>query len=1265
MAEKHRDYLRWDLLDREIDPIPWEPADARSLKAFYERLADAAETAGREVRRLDRGALGEGKTVEALQELVEELPKYLDKAHDAYEAGYKALETWADALETARTRSASVVRLAAEIHAGLEDKDEWAKGDDPVRDTHIARLDVILTEMDRVADDTKKALEDAKQGSPRKLWGWLDKIVTWIEDNPLIYAVIMVVAGLAAIFIPGLGIALAIAALSLATAKLVREDKFGFNLETIATLGIEALSLVPGGALLRGASNLGRIARPVGGLMARGVRTSAVGTRMLSGVQRVGSRVGRARGSYQTLRSSRTSVNIAHSVVRDTASGMAASVVTQMAADPENWNRYLKADVLAHEALGAFATNALGSGVGAARENHGLGLLGGGPGGTGTYGGGTDPDGTPVTTLDHTSPSGDDVNIQIRPDEVNVGDTSVRSSGDGFQVSGSDGASVSASRGGDGSLGLTGPGGTPGPSFGGDGITVPTGNGDITVSHTGGTPTISTPDGLSVQGSSGGGEPVQITQRGPVDLRFGDDGPTVSRPQPDGGGTTPPTRVEDPAGGTRTDIGDGGYRVSTDGGSTQSYDRGSDSASIRSGDVRVDAGPDSVRVVDETRGVDIAQRTDGSADGRGAGSAAVVRGDGSVEIRTGNDTSAPRAVQDADGHVRIDGADGIRGSDAWPGQVRTGDGTGVVISRPGEPSHFQVWHADGTRRSYDADGNAVPANAHPALPTNTHGEPVIVTGDGTRVEITRGPDASPAVRMDTPDRWSVTTSQAGGVHLMAPSDGTGDRLQVTRRPDGTTELGTDTHRVGGGGSDGMTARGPGGVRAGSDRDGSHVGDGTIRTDVRRGDSPGMGRAETTRADAPDRPVASQGDGEGRVTTSDGTTVRTRSDEVTTDVPADGGPRTIRSGDRTIDAGPDGVGLRGPSPDSPGRVPLRMGETAGDAGRVPPGWRVSADGNGGMTGSTHPNHRIEVDGNGRVGFQNGDLSGTRSNSGRTSVTDADGVTVQDARGGVRVDTGDGHPDLRITPDHVQVVNPDGQQQRIDPTVPGGRSEGPSLADRFRTLVSRDSETTLGDRVRAVVEPERLRPSVDMDRLRAGGQEVSWLMVKNVLNLSFGFAVDSARDDLQELLAGLGVEADWLTEHMTTTDDPKYWVQNAMQLASVVPRGVREGYHADGMPDGFGSGFALEAAHQATRNRLRDGALEDNEDYEEWSRIREIEGQLETLDTMFSTDMVDEFMREHPNPTEAERERIARFVDEAAAEQRRLQQELAELKAGDGQ
>ncbi|SHJ90052.1 hypothetical protein SAMN05421803_11136 [Nocardiopsis flavescens] len=1073
MAQQPREYLRWDLLDRDKDPIPWDPSEARSLRDFYERLADAAETAGREVRRLDRGSLGEGSTVEALQELVEELPKYLDKAHDAYEAGYRALETWAEALETARTNSAAVARVASTAYHGLEDTDEWSKGDDPLRRSHIGDLDAVLTEMDRIADDTKRALEDAKQGSPRKLWGWLDKIVTWIEENPLIYAVVMIVAGLAAIFIPGLGIALAIAALSLATANLYREGKLGFNLETVATLGIEALALVPGGALLRGASALGRVARPAGGLMVRGIRSSAAGVRLATGAQRVGSRVGGMRSGYQALRSSRTSVNVAHSVARDTTSGMAASLVTQMAADPENWQSYLSPGSLANEALGAFATNALGSGVGAYRENHGLGPLGGGPDGPST----------------------------------------------------------------------------------GDDLTIPTGDGDVTVSRSDGTTTISASDGLTVQGSTGDGEPVQITQSGTVDLDFGDGGPTVSRPEPDGTGTAPDTRVVDPAGGTSTDIGESGYRVSTDGGSTQGYDRGTDTATISSGDVRVDAGPGFVHVVDEAQRVDIALRADGSADGRGAGSTAVLPSGGGAEIRTGNPTLSPSAVMDADGHVRIDGDGGIRGSDAWPGQVRTEDGTGVAVLQRGGEDRIQVWDADGTRRSYDMNGDPVPAGAHPPLRTNAHGEPYLLTG-GTRVEVGRGPDASPALRMDTPQGWTVTTSRDGAVDLAAPSNGGGDRLQATRRPDGTTALGTDTHRVGTG-PDGLSARGPGDVRAGSDRDGSHVSDGTVRTDVRRGESSGLGSAETTRTDAPDRPLAAQGDGEGRVTTSDGTTVRTRADEVTAAVPTEGGPRTIRSGDRTIDAGPDGIGLRGPSPDSPGTVPLRMGETAGDAGRVPPGWRVTADSDGGMTAATHPDHRTEV------------------------------------------------------------------------------------------------------------------PAPRPEPLRAAGREIAWQLTKNVLNLSFGFAVDSSREAARELLGELGIEAEWLTAFMTDTDDPKYWVQVGAQLVTAVPKAGVEGRlaHDGELPGAFGAGLVMESAHQAARNNLRDGVMGELEEQEKEEqraaetlerRREDVRARLEALDMMFDQGMVDEFIRDHPNPTAPERERVAAVVAAAVDERDRLLGELAELE-----
>ncbi|MFE1167456.1 hypothetical protein [Nocardiopsis sp. NPDC058789] len=386
MAKQPREYLQWDLLDRPEDPVPWRTSDVSSLSKFYEKLSDAAEQAAADMRRLEGDSLGEGDTVSALKELVNELPKHLDKAQEAYEKGYKALDKWEISLGTARQDSAAIVRQAAAAYNALEDTDAWKKkvdGEDPERDAFITRLTSVLNDMDEAARECADALEEAKQGSPRKLWGWLDKIVTWVEDNPLLYAVAMVVAGLAAIFIPGLGIALALTVLAISAASLHKEGKLGFNRESLFTLGMDAISLIPGGALLRGGRAVSRVA---------GATATRVPGRVAGGVSRAASSVrsGASRAVPATVKraANTTGGKIATSITKDSAASMASSVTVQVAGEGKslsdiNWT---------NEALTAVGTSAAGSTVGVLADNGSLpNFLGGGSGSGGSDGGGPDP----------------------------------------------------------------------------------------------------------------------------------------------------------------------------------------------------------------------------------------------------------------------------------------------------------------------------------------------------------------------------------------------------------------------------------------------------------------------------------------------------------------------------------------------------------------------------------------------------------------------------------------------------------------------------------------------------------------------------------------------------------------------------------------------------------------------------------------------------------------------------------------------------------
>ncbi|WP_304452284.1 hypothetical protein [Nocardiopsis sp. YSL2] len=1392
MAKQPRDYLRWDLLDRTEDPVPWSVGDVRSLKDFYEKLADAADQAATDMRRLEGDKLGEGDTVSALKELVNELPKHLDKAQDAYEGGYKALDKWMGALEQARRESAVVARQASDAYLALEDTEAWKEkvdGDDPVRDAHIRRLDSVLSDMNVAAEECKNALDEAKQGNPNELWGWLDAVVTWVEENPLIYAVAMVVVGLAAIFIPGLGIALALAALSISAATLHREGKLGFNPESLFTLGMDAVALIPGGALLRGgraaSRAVGAAATRVPGRVGSRVTSAATAVRNSGAARTVTSAAGRVNRARNAVTSTRTG-NIAYSVTRDTSASFAASVSTQMIVDGKSLSEF-GGEGWGHEIATAFATSVAGATVSAVKagptpvadpgggaadpvtvpdgggSDSGPTPDGGGPdsngapstSGSAATAGGPDSGGTPdnpgtpdsssgtpsgsseptpdfgdastptpsgagngpqgsttpefsdasgpqttaspsgandggdptpqssdasrspdtatgdgpqgsttpefsdtpstrdadgprgeggdstreepaptapsggvgdihragnrplnqpgdldaagsprnqsgppdtadssrgpnsdqnrspdqspdqrgsqtpdgsaqhrsgddTTTADpsngsspdtarpgdgHSTPrqfgpdrgeysttrgpdgertvnyrysgsgeGGRDFTMDVSRDGVNVGGSTVRRTDDGFGVTAPDGSSATTGRHGEGSVDLTGPGGRPGASYRDNEVTVPTGGGDVTVSrnlpaspdgadgpasstrgpgrptlHNDDGPTIRTGDGLYVTRVDDAGQTrINHTGDGPVDLRFDGQGPEITRPAPDGSASSAPrTRVSDPVTGRTTEIGVDGYRVDTPDGTSHSYDRGTDTVSVDSGGTRVEASPGSVRVSDDSRGVDLWQSRDGVGQARGAGSDAIVRGDGSAELRTNNATLAPRATQDAQGNVTIGD------TRTSPGQVRTDNGTDVRIAAENGVVTVQVRGDDGMTRVYDTEGR--PMGPYPPLrPDPATGRPSVVT-DGTRVTLTPGstPGPSgypaPALRVETAQGWTVTTGTDGEVSVRTPADGRGDSLEISRLPDGSTGMRSGDHSVastpGGQGADTpsrVEAHGPDGVQAGTTTGDTYVSDGSTRTDVRTGPSSGLGSGTTRSATEPYGPYAGQDGRGGRVETGDGITVRTSGDEVQADVPhrdEDGGARTVRNGDRTIEAGADRTSMSGPDPDS-GRPAYRPGEQAGDAGRVPPGWRVGADGDS-MSGRTHPEHEINVsrDPNrlarpfrdaDEVAFRSGDVDGRRTPSGRTEMTDGQGSSIRDGRGGVRVDGGDGRPDLRITDDHVRVTAPDGSQQRVD--IPD-RSDGSGTTRR---------RTARRPRVPVTGPPPRVRTPSPVDR-----------------------------------------------------------------------------------------------------------------------------------------------------------------------------------------
>lgn len=132
------------------------------------------------------------------------------------------------------------------------------------------------------------------------------KVVEWTEENPLVYAALMVVAGIEAIFIPvaGLGLALGILGLLVSATSLHRQDKLGVNWHSAAVLGFDAIGVVPGGAFVRnGAAMGGRFLSSQRGPISGGVRSAADSIRHSPLGTSVSSTLSRGREIRQSINS--------------------------------------------------------------------------------------------------------------------------------------------------------------------------------------------------------------------------------------------------------------------------------------------------------------------------------------------------------------------------------------------------------------------------------------------------------------------------------------------------------------------------------------------------------------------------------------------------------------------------------------------------------------------------------------------------------------------------------------------------------------------------------------------------------------------------------------------------------------------------------------------------------------------------------------------------------------------------------------------------
>ena len=278
---------RWDILvphcndpeggstsNGEQDPVPWGSVSQSLLKNRYSNLAEACGEAAVDLRSVKAGEIGEGEVADALQELVGKLPGLLEDAKETFQGAADAFEAWGEALDTARQESYSVLTDAQTAYEALEDKDDW----DDDREIYVTRLNTVLSTMSGDVDTAVNALDELMRNGWDKAWDLWNKVVEWTEENPLVYAALMVVAGIAAIFIPGfgIGIALGIIGLLVSATSLHRQDKLGFNLHSAAVLGFDAIGVVPGGAFVRGGAAMGgRFLSSQRGPISSGLRSTA------------------------------------------------------------------------------------------------------------------------------------------------------------------------------------------------------------------------------------------------------------------------------------------------------------------------------------------------------------------------------------------------------------------------------------------------------------------------------------------------------------------------------------------------------------------------------------------------------------------------------------------------------------------------------------------------------------------------------------------------------------------------------------------------------------------------------------------------------------------------------------------------------------------------------------------------------------------------------------------------------------------------------
>ncbi|UBQ02577.1 DUF308 domain-containing protein [Curtobacterium sp. TXMA1] len=273
---------RWDLLGYDADPITSRPDEIEELAKYYRDMAEDIERAAAQLRPVGEGDLstGEGESVDKIRTRSRDVSNSLVQMHGRYQAAGDAIGRFRDAVGSEADRSGggtvmatswAAVQRATEVDGELGSVQRTADPLQAARDAGTEptaeQQDDARRRSDRIDDLTgqlnaarsllaqaQSDLAQAGQAAAAAMKGsWNDGLhdsgwYKFLHALIKIFTVIGMILGVLAFFIPGLGLAAIVGAISAGFALVAAALKFstgeGSIFELVMSLvGIASLGL--------------------------------------------------------------------------------------------------------------------------------------------------------------------------------------------------------------------------------------------------------------------------------------------------------------------------------------------------------------------------------------------------------------------------------------------------------------------------------------------------------------------------------------------------------------------------------------------------------------------------------------------------------------------------------------------------------------------------------------------------------------------------------------------------------------------------------------------------------------------------------------------------------------------------------------------------------------------------------------------------------------------------------------------------------------